>query len=105
MTRVSSKGDIPSHIKTELEKRGKKAKIGPISKISQESEVIVSYRDLWGWDMADILKALIITFKINKTNEPILQVSYTQPEPFHGFPSPEKEIPNLMKKAFDETAQ
>jgi hypothetical protein len=52
--------EVPTEIASYLERRGKRVQLGPASSAPQANAMIIVYKELWGWDMRDIIKALTI---------------------------------------------
>lgn len=99
---VPPKGDIPRLIQAELEKRGKSVSVSSGDEVLPREAVVVRYVDFWGWDMADILKFLKISFYRGSESEPLVDVAYHQAYGYHGFPTPKRHIPRMMNKVFGD---
>lgn len=97
-------GNTDTIIKQELEKYGINAVIGKKGDQPANFDFIVAYKDTWRWDFKKILDELEITF-ISPNGDEILSKSnfsiYKNKE-LHNFPSPEKEVPKMIKELLGE---
>tara|TARA_R110001632_G_scaffold3751_6_gene16510 strand:- start:292 stop:819 length:528 start_codon:yes stop_codon:yes gene_type:complete len=97
-------GNTDTIIKRELEKHGIYAVIGIKGDVPENFDLIVKYKDKWRWDFKNILDELEIFF-ISPDGNKVLASSifniYKNKE-IHNFPSPEKEVPKMIKELLDK---
>ncbi|PZR33700.1 MAG: hypothetical protein DI538_17650 [Azospira oryzae] len=93
-------GNTDMVIKQELEKYGIHSVIGKKDDIPGDFDLIVLYADTWRWDMKKILDKLEIVFISPEGNEELARSTYTiyKNKEFHNFPTPEKEVPKMVKE-------
>jgi hypothetical protein len=91
-------------IKQELEKNGIHAEIGKKDDIPEGYDLIVMYYDTWRWDIKKILDKLEIVFISPDGKEELARSTYTiyQNKEFHNFPTPEKEVPKMVKELLNK---
>jgi hypothetical protein len=96
-------GNTDQVIKEELEKYGISAVIGKRGDTPDDFDIIVEYRDTWRWDFKKILEGLEIIF-ISSDGKEILSKSefVIGSKEFHNYPSPEKEVPKMIKEMLTE---
>jgi hypothetical protein len=92
-------GNTDNVIKQELEKYGIRAEILKRGEITEDFDLIVEYYDTWRWDFKKILDKLEIVF-ISPKGEMIAKSIYNiyKNKELHNFPTPEKEVPKMMKE-------
>jgi len=97
-------GNTDIVIKQELEKYGIKADIGKQGDIPQEIDLIVLYNDIWRWDFNKILDRLDIVFISPIDKKEIAKSTYNiyKNKEFHDFPTPEKEVPKMIKELLNK---
>ncbi len=97
-------GNTDTIIKQELEKYGISAIIGKKGDEPTNFDLIVEYKDKWRWDFKKILDELEILF-ISPNGDEILAKSnfsiYKNKE-LHNFPTPEKEVPKMIKQLLEK---
>ncbi len=93
-------GNTDIIIKQELEKHGIKAEIGTEGDVPNDIDLIVMYNDTWRWDFKKILDRLDIVFISPTDNKELAKSTYNihKSKEFHNFPTPEKEVPKMIKK-------
>ena len=93
-------GNTDMVIKQELEKYGIHSVIGKKDDIAGDFDLIVLYADTWRWDMKKILDKLEIVFISPEENKELARSTYTiyKNKEFHNFPTPEKEVPKMVKE-------
>lgn len=93
-------GNTAEVIKEELGKYGIEGTIGEKGDQPEGYDLIVKYTDTWRWDFKKVLDKLEIIF-VSAEGDSILAKStydiYHNKE-LHNFPSPEKEVPKMMKQ-------
>ncbi|WP_156877253.1 hypothetical protein [Salinimicrobium terrae] len=93
-------GNTDTIIKQELKKYGIESVIGKKGDVPEDFDFIVEYSDTWRWDFKKILDKLEIAF-ISPDGEKLLAKStfniYKNKE-LHNFPTPEKEVPKMIKE-------
>jgi hypothetical protein len=93
-------GDTDVVIKKELEKYGISAVIGKRGDIPVDLDLIVEYYDTWRWDFGNILDRLEIVFISPEGDKEIARSIYKiyWNKEMHDFPTPEKEVPKMIKE-------
>ena len=93
-------GNTDAVIQQELEKYGIQSIIGKKGDTPEGFDIIVQYTDTWRWDFKKILDRLEIAF-VSPDGEKLLAKStyniYKNKE-LHNFPTPEKEVPKMIKE-------
>lgn len=97
-------GNTAMVLKQELEKYGFEAKIGQKGDNAEGYDVIVFYHDIWRWDLKKILDKLEIVFLAADGKTEIARSTYNiyRNKELHNFPTPEKEVPKMMKALLNE---
>ena len=97
-------GNTDTIIKKELEKYGIAAAIGKEGDEPKDFDLIVEYTDKWRWDFKKILDELEIKFISANGEEMISKSNFTiyKNKELHNFPSPEKEVPKMIKELLQE---
>ena len=87
-------------IKKELEKNGIIAEIGKKEDTPVGFDFIVQYYDTWRWDFKKILDKLEIVFITAEGDKVIAKSTYNiyKNKEMHNFPTPEKEVPKMIKE-------
>lgn len=93
-------GNTDMVIKRELEKYGIQAEIGKMGDIPEDIDLIVLYYDTWRWDLKKILDRLDIVLISPNNQQQIAKSTYNinKNKEFHNFPTPEKEVPKMIKE-------
>lgn len=93
-------GNTDTIIKRELEKYGIYAVIGKKGDVPENFDFIVKYKDTWRWDFKNILDELEISFISPNGNKVLATSIFTiyKNKEIHNFPSPEKEVPKMIKE-------
>jgi len=93
-------GNTASVLKQELEKYGVETEIGQKGDNVDGYDLIVLYQDTWRWDMKKILDKLEIVFISSDGKTEIARSTYNiyRNKEFHDFPSPEKEVPKMIRE-------
>ena len=96
-------GNTDKVIKQELEKYGIHAEIVNKGEITEEFDLVVEYYDTWRWDFKKILDKLEIVL-ISPKGEVIAKSTYNiyKNKELHNFPSPEKEVPKMIKELLEK---
>ena len=96
-------GNTAEVIKQELEKRNIVCTIGKRGETPENTDLIVMYSDVWRWDMKKILDNLVVVFVTPDGKQEISRSTYKiYSRDIHNFPTPEKEVPKMMKQLFHE---
>lgn len=97
-------GNIAEVIKQELGKYGIFAEIGNENNLLTDHDLIVVYKDTWRWDFKKILDNLEISFVLPETGQSIAVSKYSiyHNKEFHNFPTPEKEVPKMIKQLLEK---
>jgi hypothetical protein len=92
-------GNTDEVIKNEFEKYGISAEIIKNGELPDDFDLLIEYHDVWRWDFKKILDKLEIVF-ISPNGEAIAKSTYNiyKNKEFHNFPTPEKEVPKMMKE-------
>lgn len=92
-------GTTADVIKNELEKNGIIAEIGKKEDTPVGFDFIVQYYDTWRWDFKKILDKLEIVFITPEGDKVITKSTYNiyKNKEMHNFPTPEKEVPKMIK--------
>ncbi|GHT25782.1 hypothetical protein FACS189430_12410 [Bacteroidia bacterium] len=88
-------GNTDKVIQQELEKNGIHAEIGKKDDAPDNFDLIVAYYDTWRPDLKKVLDNLEIVF-LSPTGEIIARSTYNYKE-VHNYPTPEKEVPKMIK--------
>jgi len=93
-------GNTDVVIKQELERYGVHAVTGKKGDIPEGFDLIVLYSDTWRWDFRKILDKLEIVFISPEGDKEIARYTYNNymNKEFHNFPTPEKEVPKMIKE-------
>lgn len=93
-------GNTGNVIKQELEKHGIHSVIGKRDDIPSDFDLIVLYNDTWRWDMKKVLDKLEIVFISPEGNKELRRSTYSiyKNKELHNFPTPEKEVPKMIKE-------
>ena len=96
-------GNTDKVIKNELEKYGIIAEIVNKGELPYDFDLLIEYYDTWRWDFKKILDKLEIVF-ISPKGEIISKSTYNiyKNKEFHNFPTPEKEVPKMMKQLLEK---
>jgi hypothetical protein len=97
-------GNTDTIIKKELEKYGIASVIGKEGDEPKDFDLIVEYKDKWRWDFKEILDELEIKFISSNGKEIISKSNFSiyKNKELHNFPSPEKEVPKMIKELLEE---
>jgi hypothetical protein len=93
---TAAKPDVPLEISRYFTARGKPVITGPISEIPTGDTVIVTYDELWGWDVGDILKRLEIRMFKNPNSGDTLRASFEEMTIFNSRPSAKSLVPKML---------
>ena len=93
-------GNTATVLKQELENYGIEAEIGKKGDKVDGYDLIILYQDTWRWDMKRILNKLEIVFISADGKTEIARSTYNiyRNKELHDFPSPEKEVPKMIKE-------
>ncbi|MCW2118422.1 hypothetical protein [Flavobacterium sp. 7A] len=94
-------GNTAEVIKQELEKNGIQAVIGSKDNIPPtDFDLIIEYYDVWRWDFKKILDRLDLLFIAPSGEGLIAKSTFTiyKNKELHNFPTPEKEVPKMIKE-------
>lgn len=97
-------GNTDVVIKNELEKHGINAVIGKKGDMPEDYDLIVEYNDTWRWDFKKVLERLEIIFISPNDKSLIAKSTYSiyKNKELHNFPTPEKEVPKMIKELLKE---
>jgi hypothetical protein len=100
-------GNTAMVLKQELEKYGIEAEIGQKGDKVDGCDLIVLYQDTWRWDMKKILDKLEIVFISADGKTEIARSTYNiyRNKELHNFPSPEKEVPKMIKELLTDQSK
>jgi hypothetical protein len=92
-------GNTDLVIKNEVEKYGIKAEIVKKDDKLEDFDFLIEYHDTWRWDFKKILDKLEIVF-ISPEGAVISKSEFNiyKNKELHNFPSPEKEVPKMIKE-------
>lgn len=95
-------GNTAEVIKKELEKYGIEAVLGKKGDTPEGFDLVIEYNDTWRWDFKKVLDRLEIIL-INSDGKEIAKSIYTihRNKEMHNFPTPEKEVPKMIKLIFN----
>jgi hypothetical protein len=91
---------LDEQITAAIKLRGYEGECGPLTMISDEAQVVVSYEDNWAWDFGDHLVHLRITAADRKTNALLATANFTAKIPT--TKSVSKIIGELLDRMFAE---
>jgi hypothetical protein len=105
--RETVKLDVPIEIVKYLRERDMSATLGPAELAPSEGVVIISYDELWGWDMRPIIKTLEIRASTAGRPTEEASVKFEEMSFFNTQPVASSVVPAMMKvlfKSADRTA-
>lgn len=92
--------EIPTEIARYLEGRGKQVQLGPVSGAPRTRAMIVVYKELWGWDMRDIIKALAIYIYPVGRRSDAAAVKFEELTIFNTQPVASSLVPQMLDRLF-----
>jgi hypothetical protein len=92
--------DVPTEIAQYLERRGKVVRLGPASAAPRDGSMVVVYKELWGWDMRDIIKSLTIFIYPAERRGDAAAVSFEELTIFNSQPTASSLVPQMLDKLF-----
>lgn len=96
-------GNTDLVIKNEVEKYGVKAEIVKKEESLGDFDFLIEYHDTWRWDFKKILDKLEIVFiSPNGTVISKSEFNIYKNKELHNFPTPEKEVPKMIKELFEK---
>ncbi|OQW65164.1 MAG: hypothetical protein BVN28_01770 [Nitrospira sp. ST-bin4] len=97
--------DVPLEIVKYLKEQGRSAAMGPATLAPREDAVIISYDELWGWDMRPIIKAL--TIHAHPAGQPTEEASvkFQEMTIFNTQPVASSVVPAMMDVLFGSAAK
>ncbi|MFA9188702.1 hypothetical protein AAGV33_15340 [Flavobacterium sp. FBOR7N2.3] len=96
-------GNTDLVIKNEVEKYGIKAEIVKKGDKLGDFDFLIEYHDTWRWDCKKVLDKLEIVFiSPNGTLISKSEFNIYKNKELHNFPTPEKEVPKMMKELFEK---
>jgi hypothetical protein len=98
--RGDAKLDVPIEILRYLKARGKIAALGPPAQAPPEDATIISYDELWGWDMRPIIKALKIHASPAGQPAEEISVKFEEMTIFNTQPVASSIVPAMMDVLF-----
>jgi hypothetical protein len=98
--REKIKPDVPEEIAKSLIKKNKKVEIGGGKAYPGGDTVIVTYDELWGWDMGDIIKRLRISAFKKNAPEKSATVDFSEMTFFNSHPTAKKLVPKMIDSLF-----
>ena len=97
--------DVPTEIVKYLGIRGKNVAMGPPNQMPQTDAIVISYEELWGWDMGDIIKMLKIhAFPIGKPEKKV-SVEFTEMKFVNSHPVASSLVPQMLDKLFESDSK
>lgn len=66
-----------------LQENGREAELGPLTMLSDEAEVVLTFRDTWTWDFGDHLTALDLTVRDRRSRRLLARARFEGPFVFH----------------------
>jgi hypothetical protein len=97
---INTKPDVPLEILQYLKDRKKGAIIGPISLIPEGDFVVITYKELWGWDVGDIIKRLNIEAYLRENESKKTSVNFEEMTIFNTHPVAKSLVPHMMDLLF-----
>ena len=98
-TNTEAKEDVPREIAEYLSKAGQSVFLVPADSKLSGSETIITYDELWGWDMGDILKELRIT-ALNGHQVEVANISFSEMTIFNSHPTAKSLVPDMLDILF-----
>ena len=97
--------DVPLEIVKYLREQGRSVAMGPTELTPREDAVIISYDELWGWDMRPIIKAL--TIRAHRAGQPTEEaaVKFQEMTIFNTQPVASSVVPAMMDVLFGSTTK
>lgn len=92
--------DVPVEIVKYLKERGRSATLGPSELAPREDAMIISYDELWGWDMSPIIKALKIHASPAGRSGEETSVNFQEMTIFNTQPVASSVVPAMMNVLF-----
>lgn len=78
--------------------------MGPPNQALKAGAFIVTYEELWGWDMRDIIKALTIRAYPSGQPASVVGVKFEEMTIFNTHPLASSLVPQMMDKLFSPGA-
>jgi hypothetical protein len=95
----AAKPDVPLAIADYLYHHGKRVLLGPEPSIPPGDLLVVRYRELWGWDMGDIIKALSIAVAPPGGAQQV-ELSFSEMTIVNSHPTAANLVPQMMNRLF-----
>ncbi len=90
-------------IKKEVEKYGVKTEIVKKGDILGDFDFLIEFHDTWRWDFTKVLDKLeILLISPNGTIISKSEFKIYKNKEMHNFPTPEKEVPKMIKELFEK---
>jgi hypothetical protein len=95
-----AKPEVPGEIAKYLRKRGKNVHLGSASQVPTTGSIIITYEELWGWDMRPIIKALTISAYPSANPASVASVEFAEMTIFNTQPVASSLVPQMMDELF-----
>lgn len=99
---IPAKPDVPEQISEYLHKKGQLVTIGPVETTYDSVDVVVSYVELWGWDIRPIIKTLEIEF-LSQSDSRRSIVEFSELTFFNSQPTAKSLVPQMLDRLFQIT--
>jgi hypothetical protein len=93
--------DVPIEIVKYVESRGITPKIGAIGDVAISEDIVISYVELWGWDLRPIIKSLSISAFRRADPDVKVTVSFDEMSIFNTQPRAKSVVPKMMALLFE----
>jgi hypothetical protein len=97
--------DVPFEIVKYLKERGRSATLGPTELAPREDAVIISYDELWGWDIRPIIKVLKIYASPADRSTEEASVKFEEMTIFNTQPVASSVVPAMMNVLFESAGK
>lgn len=96
--RLTDDRHIDEMIVARLHALGRQATFGPLTMMPEDTEVLVTYEDIWAWDFKNYLIELNIQFRSARRDRGLAYGGYRQPSMF--TKSPDVVIARILMPLF-----
>jgi len=97
---IESKPDVPMEIAKYLGELGHSVELGPESDVRDGAMYVISYKELWGWDLRPIIKLLEIEVCEIEAG-PCTSIEFEELTFFNSQPTAKSVVPKMLSKLFD----
>jgi len=96
---IPAKPDVPEQISEYLHNNGQLVTVGPVETTYDSVDVVVSYVELWGWDLRPIIKTLKIEF-LSQSDINRSTVEFSELTSRNSQPTAKSVVPQMLDRLF-----